>query len=138
MIEDPNLDEDARKALATGEAVVREVIGADGGVCRRVVEPYTNGVGGVIVTYQPAATSVSSVEDKTRDIVETLTLATTRIGTWTLEADGSRFDWDQRFGEITGLNGPEQSLEDSDPRRHNNQPKRPANPDSSFQRHAAT
>jgi two-component system, chemotaxis family, CheB/CheR fusion protein len=113
MIEDPHLDDDARKALATGEAVVREFIGANGALCCRVVEPYTSGVGGVIVTYQPAATSVSSVEKQTRDIFESLTMATTRIGTWTLEADGSRVDWDQRFGEITGLNGPGQSLEDS-------------------------
>ena len=125
MIEDPHLDDDARKALATGEAVVREVMDADGAVWRRVVEPYSTGVGGVIVTYQPAATSKSTVEDsdsggfspdvgkKTRDIVESLTLATTRIGTWTLEADRSRFDWDQRFSDITGLSEPGQSLEDS-------------------------
>lgn len=53
MIEDPHLDEDAKKALASGKAVAREVRGGDGQLYSRTVEPYRSEVGGIIATYKP-------------------------------------------------------------------------------------
>lgn len=124
MIEDPHLDDDARQALDLGEAVVRDVRGADGTAFRRSVEPYKAGPGGVIVTYHPAeaadqtgassdAKAEASVEAQSEDIIQSLIAGTTQIGVWTLEADGSRFDWDERFGEITGLQQTGLTLEES-------------------------
>ena len=113
MIEDTHLDEDAREALASDRAVVREVKAADGGVFKRVVEPYQSDIGGVKVTYMPAASSLPGGEPAINSTVQSLASRITPLGVWTLEADGSRFDWDQYFSEISGLGASGCSLSDS-------------------------
>ena len=115
MIDDQQLDHDAQEAIALDKAIVREVRGEDGRLYDRSVEPYSSEIGGVVVTYTPvdAGHLAGQVESKAKidrnsglaseGIVHSLTLGMTKIGVWTLDAETSLLDWDERFGKITGL-----------------------------------
>lgn len=99
-IEDQHLDQDARQAVEHGEPITRKVLGEDGRMYERCVEPYLSDIGGVVVTYKPAAdTSEFALEQ----VVQSLTREVTPIGAWTLDIATRCMSWDERFSELTGL-----------------------------------
>ena len=102
MIEDIHLDEDAGQALADGRAIEREVRSGDGRHFTRTVKPYTSGVGGVIVTYEPADNSeqIVSAHDQ---IVQSLAAGMAQIGVWIFDPRAGEASWDERSARITGL-----------------------------------
>lgn len=105
-LNDLNLDEDARQAHSTGEAVVRQILGADGCLYDRRVEPYPSDIGGVIVTYKPCGKEAAVKDASTKSVIGSLLMGMNDLGVWTIEASTSRMDWDERFAAITGLGEP--------------------------------
>ena len=102
VIEDTDLDLDARQALADGRAIMREVRDDDGRYFTRKVEPYTSGVGGVIVTYEPSDNSEQIVAAHDQ-IVQSLAAGMAQIGVWIFDPQAGEASWDERSARITGL-----------------------------------
>lgn len=69
MIEDQHLDDDAAKALASGDAIAREVRGRDGRRYNRTVEPYRSKHGGIIATYLPIEASTDEEGEARSDFL---------------------------------------------------------------------
>ena len=102
MIEDTDLDQDAKQALADGRAITREVRRKDGRLYTRKVEPYTSGVGGVMVTYEPFAQDEGSAAAH-GEIVQSLAAGIAQIGVWIFDPHNSEASWDHHSARITGL-----------------------------------
>ena len=102
VIEDTDLDQDAKQALADGRAITREVRREDGRIYARKVEPYTSGVGGVMVSYEPCAQGEEGTTAHDQ-IVQSLAAGIAQIGVWTFDPQSSEASWDDRSARITGL-----------------------------------
>lgn len=120
MIDDKHLDRDAKKALADGESVIRNVRGADGRVYERQVEPNLCDLGGVTVSYTPIAYAGPADADPAAqraalshdDVVQSLTIGVADIGVWAMDLETGQSDWDDGFRRLTGLSDDARPLDD--------------------------
>ncbi|UAB78123.1 PAS domain-containing protein [Erythrobacter sp. SCSIO 43205] len=101
MIEDTDLDQEAQKALAEGRAITREVV-RDGRAYTRTVKPYTSGVGGVMVTYEPCEPRENTIAAH-QQIVQSLAASLAQIGVWIFDPQAGEAIWDDRSAPVTGL-----------------------------------